>query len=98
MTDGTKWNTKRAYLPSWLRLKILRRDRYTCQRCGTKAGPFEVDHITAVAFGGTDDESNLQTLCSRCHAPKTQAEKIEGIRRRNERRRLPQKPHPGLKV
>jgi len=31
----------------------------------------ELDHIVNVAQGGTDDESNLQSLCSPCHKKKT---------------------------
>ena len=30
-----------------------------------------VDHIVPRRRGGTDDESNLQALCSRCHSTKT---------------------------
>lgn len=30
-----------------------------------------VDHIVPLAAGGTDDESNLQTLCAACHSRKT---------------------------
>ena len=31
----------------------------------------EVDHIIAEADGGSDDDSNLQTLCNQCHEAKT---------------------------
>jgi hypothetical protein len=31
----------------------------------------EVDHIIALANGGTHDRSNLQSLCSACHINKT---------------------------
>lgn len=34
----------------------------------------ELDHIVNVARGGTDDESNLQSLCVPCHKKKTQQE------------------------
>lgn len=40
----------------------------------------QVDHIKAQADGGSDDDANLQTLCSRCHVAKT--------RQDNSRRRL----------
>lgn len=32
---------------------------------------FECDHVLEVARGGTSELSNLQTLCSTCHAKKT---------------------------
>ena len=31
----------------------------------------EVDHIIAEADGGSDHDSNLQTLCTQCHESKT---------------------------
>ncbi|MBF6822601.1 HNH endonuclease, partial [Acinetobacter baumannii] len=38
----------------------------------------ELDHIVNVARGGTDDESNLQSLCVPCHKKKTQQESRQG--------------------
>lgn len=32
------------------------------------------DHIVALAFGGTEDEANIQCLCADCHALKTAME------------------------
>ncbi|WP_153347318.1 HNH endonuclease signature motif containing protein [Nocardia aurantia] len=32
----------------------------------------ELDHIRNVAAGGTDGDSNMQAVCSKCHAVKTQ--------------------------
>ncbi|CEI54487.1 hypothetical protein [Acinetobacter bereziniae] len=34
----------------------------------------ELDHIVNIAQGGTEDESNLQSLCVECHKVKTQNE------------------------
>ena len=45
-----------------------------CQRCTLHITPgkrWEVDHITPVALGGTDDPANLQVLCAPCHGIKT---------------------------
>ncbi len=45
-----------------------------CARCLRKMYPgddFEVDHIIALAKGGTDADDNLQLLCSGCHILKT---------------------------
>ena len=58
------------------RERILVRDAYVCRACGTvTAGKAaHVDHITPLEDGGTDAESNLQTLCQRCHGAKTRAE------------------------
>ena len=61
---------------------ILRRDKKTCQRCGTttppsppsnprawssRSDPWDVDHIIRVVDGGTDDPENLRLLCIPCH-------------------------------
>jgi 5-methylcytosine-specific restriction endonuclease McrA len=52
----------------------MRRDRYTCRVCGTRARrqQLEVDHIREIARGGASlDYDNLQTLCKSCHRRKT---------------------------
>ncbi|AMO58595.1 HNH endonuclease [Endozoicomonas montiporae] len=67
---------KRGYGSAWekLRKQALQRDSYLCQSC-MREGRIEpgniVDHIINKASGGTDELSNLQTLCRRCHAVKT---------------------------
>lgn len=61
-----------------LRARILRRDKYTCRKCGTIDPHGEVDHIIPRHDKGTDDESNLQTLCHLCHKVKTLVE--NGVR------------------
>lgn len=60
-----------------LRERILKRDQYLCVACrkkGKLTEATEVDHIKPVAQQGTDDESNLQSLCAACHQAKTIAE------------------------
>lgn len=56
------------------RRRIFQRDRGLCQLCkaaerATRAT--EVDHIVSLAQGGTDEDSNLQSVCSSCHRAKT---------------------------
>jgi 5-methylcytosine-specific restriction protein A len=48
-----------------LSARVLFRDQWTCQRCGARAD--HVDHITPLLFGGTNDESNLESLCQDCN-------------------------------
>jgi 5-methylcytosine-specific restriction protein A len=60
----------------WRRLRdrILQRDRFVCQPCkreGRITEAREVDHMVPLAKGGTDDESNLQSICSQCHHVKS---------------------------
>ena len=48
---------------------VLNRDDYTCQCCKgrRKDGKLEVHHIVFRSKGGSDEESNLITLCHTCH-------------------------------
>ena len=52
-----------------LRTLVLRRDNYTCKRCGKKFPPenLHVHHIIPKKIGGTDALENLETLCEDCH-------------------------------
>ena len=49
-----------------LRLKILERDNWRCQFCGTRSN-LQVHHIIYRSHGGPDDEDNLITVCVTCH-------------------------------
>lgn len=55
--------------------KVLKRDHYTCQRCGRRGSDagveLEVDHKVPRARGGTNDMTNLWTLCKRCNRHKS---------------------------
>jgi 5-methylcytosine-specific restriction protein A len=55
-----------------LRAQVLREEPY-CRQCG--APSTEVDHIVGKARGGTDNRSNLQGICHRCHARKTRRDR-----------------------
>lgn len=48
---------------------VLNRDSYTCQYCKGKHkdSKLEVHHIVFRSHGGSDEESNLITLCHTCH-------------------------------
>ena len=48
---------------------VLNRDSYTCQFCKGKHkdNKLEVHHIVFRSQGGSDEESNLITLCHTCH-------------------------------
>lgn len=70
---------KRGYGYSWQKLAewVRQRDGHLCQEClrnGRVTAGRPVDHIVAKAKGGTDDPSNLETLCHECHSRKTVVE------------------------
>lgn len=49
------------------RKAVLHRDNYTCQCCGKKNCQLQTHHIIFRSHGGSDDESNMITLCKECH-------------------------------
>ena len=59
-------------VPAGMKVKILDRDKRTCQACGAKAPEVKlhVDHRMPLSRGGTNDESNLWTLCEECNLGK----------------------------
>jgi hypothetical protein len=52
-----------------LRWRVFKRDGYRCLACGADTD-LTVDHIVPVTQGGTNDQSNLQTVCRRCNSRK----------------------------
>jgi hypothetical protein len=55
-----------------VRFEVFKRDSFTCQYCGEKAPDvvLEIDHITPVADGGSNEILNLVTACRACNAGK----------------------------
>jgi 5-methylcytosine-specific restriction protein A len=71
----TQQNQNKRKTPVRLRRKILERDGYKCVDCGRSprndpSCVLHVDHRIAVACGGSDHPSNLQTLCDWCNLGK----------------------------
>lgn len=56
-----------------LRYEVLRRDNHACRYCGATAPDVKltVDHVVAVALGGSDDPSNLVAACVDCNSGKS---------------------------
>ncbi|MEG3991578.1 HNH endonuclease [Microcoleus sp. S28C3] len=54
---------------------VLARDKWKCLSCGRSAPTdgvlLELDHIIPRSKGGSDDMSNLQTLCKKCNIGKS---------------------------
>lgn len=87
---------KRKSLSKKTRFDIFKRDGFQCQYCG-QVPPvvvLEVDHITPVVSGGTNDADNLLTSCFDCNrgkgpnhlttAPETVAEKARILTEKHE--------------
>lgn len=51
------------------RRNIMKRDRHTCQYCGSKKG-LTLDHVLPRSRGGGDSWENLVTACDHCNVKK----------------------------
>lgn len=62
----------RKPLSKRVRFDVFKRDDFVCQYCGAHPPKaiLEVDHITPVVDGGTDDMDNLVTACFACNRGK----------------------------
>ena len=61
--------TKAGQSPAYREL-VLRRDGFRCRQCGVRCHREDADvhHLIPRSMGGSDDPSNLITLCDGCHA------------------------------
>ena len=68
-----KVQPKRKPISGRVRQNVFMRDNYTCQICGKTIDDgvtLHLDHIQPVSKGGSDEEDNLQVLCSQCNLEK----------------------------
>jgi 5-methylcytosine-specific restriction endonuclease McrA len=66
---------KRKKISKDMRQQVVDKQENSCGECKIALTPyFQIDHIIALQFGGTDDGSNLMALCCECHAKKSIAE------------------------
>ena len=77
---------RRTEFPTKTRVRILRRDptcrctgcdhhQHACTQPSTQA-----DHVTPIAWGGTNTITNGQGLCTACHTVKSKSEAAAGRR------------------
>jgi 5-methylcytosine-specific restriction endonuclease McrA len=76
LLKGDPDTPRRHAMPLDVRWKLLKRDNYRCVRCGKNPAAdhsvtLEVDHKVPAAKGGTNDLSNLRTLCYACNHGKS---------------------------
>lgn len=72
---GNSGRPVRETIPLKDRWAVLKRDNYRCAKCGATPSndhsvELEVDHVVAVARGGSNELANLQTLCRKCNQGK----------------------------
>lgn len=66
------------FIPFKTKMRIVRRDNYTCQHCGKHLMDNEVefDHIIPFSKGGSSEESNLRLTCFDCNRDKSDSVEI----------------------
>lgn len=74
-TSASKGN-RRPKMSSSKRFRILTRDGFCCQICGSKANKAEnrtlhIDHRMPQSKGGSEHDNNLWTLCNKCNIGKS---------------------------
>lgn len=75
--------TPRIPIPDSVRQYVYQRDRHQCQKCGKQKleTQLSIDHIIPLAKNGSNDISNLQTLCLNCNQKKGSKRDINFKRR-----------------
>lgn len=64
--------SRRRKISPTIRYNVLERSKNRCVACGATAADamLQVDHIIAIANGGSNDITNLQALCEECNLGK----------------------------
>jgi 5-methylcytosine-specific restriction endonuclease McrA len=58
-----------------IKKEVAAKAHWKCEICFTLlTANYEIDHITALYLGGTNNKENLQAICSECHRTKTREE------------------------
>jgi len=72
LSQHRKSRDKRKHISKSVKQTIIGKQQNACGECKRVLSSFyQIDHIIALQFGGTDDESNLMALCCECHAKKS---------------------------
>jgi hypothetical protein len=58
-------------IPQDVKIAVAVRDQGLCQQCGTSSGPMQYDHVIPYSMGGDNSVENIQLLCRRCNAAKS---------------------------
>ncbi|MBZ0167968.1 HNH endonuclease [Candidatus Methylomirabilis lanthanidiphila] len=72
-SETSKVRRSGRYIPFETKVRVVRRDNYTCQHCGKhlKDDEVEFDHIIPLSRGGSSDEHNIRLTCFDCNRDKS---------------------------
>jgi hypothetical protein len=73
ITETAEKRRRGRYIPFKIKIRVVRRDNYTCQECGVhlKDDEVEFDHIIPHAKGGSAEEHNIRLTCFDCNRDKS---------------------------
>ena len=73
ITETTENRRKGRYIQNHVKMRIVRRDNYTCQICSKHLLDDEVefDHIIPLSKGGSSEENNIRLTCFSCNRDKS---------------------------
>jgi len=73
MTETSEERRRGRYIPFKVKMRVVRRDNYTCQHCSVHLQDDEVefDHKIPVARGGSSEEHNIRLTCFDCNREKS---------------------------
>jgi hypothetical protein len=76
-TETSEFRRSGRYIPFKTKVRVVRRDNYTCQHCGKHLldNEVEFDHRIPLSRGGSSDEYNLRLTCHDCNHDKS--DKVE---------------------
>lgn len=71
-TETAEPRRRGRYIPFKIKVRVVRRDNYTCQICSRHLQDNEVefDHIIPLSKGGSSEEHNIQLTCFDCNRDK----------------------------
>jgi len=73
ITETTEEKRRSSYIPFKTKMRIGRRENYTCQHCSKhlREDEVEFDHKIPLSRGGSSEEHNIRLTCFRCNRDKT---------------------------
>lgn len=71
-TETSAERRRGRYIPFGVKMRVVRRDNYTCQHCGKHLADNEVefDHKIPISKGGSSEEHNVRLTCFDCNREK----------------------------